>query len=320
MLYIGIDGGGTKTLCLVADAEGHILGKGDGGACNICTYPEEARRSVQQALQSALQGLQGTPHFAVIGCAGSFACSWPGGPEAVFEGIFPPQSYKVVSDQEIALIGATLGKPGCIVIAGTGSAAYGGNDRGERVRVGGWGYLLSDEGGAFWIALQALRAVLRAEDGRGPQTRLSQRLLEALGLSSPPEIEGYIYAVQPPVPRIAPLAPLVLATAEEGDSVAQTIAHQAGQELALLALSALRQLSLEHQPVPVCPIGGVFGQGSGLIYQCFREHLLKEAPQVKVVPPELPPAGGALLMAYQSAGVKVNLQKIGNIKTGLATR
>jgi N-acetylglucosamine kinase len=213
----------------------------------------------------------------------------------------------VTHDAAIALAGATSGEPGIIVIAGTGSMAFGRNASGETARVGGWGYIFGDEGGAFDIVRQALRAVLREHEGWGARTALTPALLEAAGASDAHEMLHLFYTPDWPRARVADLARTVSRIAEEGDPIALRLLHQAAQELALLSGSVRRQLWNEGDPNPVVVswTGGVFECSA--LRERFRMLIALEKDAV-CQSPRHGPAEGALLLAWQAVGLNIVLK------------
>jgi N-acetylglucosamine kinase-like BadF-type ATPase len=164
----------------------------------------------------------------------------------------------VTDDAAIALAGATASGQGIITIAGTGSIAFGRNAEGGAARAGGWGHIFGDEGGGFDIARQALRAVLRMEEGWGPATSLRVKLLEATGSQSANEILHGFYTDEWPRSRVATLARLVDTAATEGDALAVGILDSAAQELAILTGAVRSQLWKPGQAIDAAFIGGVF--------------------------------------------------------------
>ena len=210
----------------------------------------------------------------------------------------------VTTDAVTALAGATASGQGIIVIAGTGSIAFGRNAEGRSARAGGWGYIFGDEGSAFDIARQALRASLRMEEGWGPPTRLRELLLEATESHSANETLHRFYAPDWPRSRVAALAPVVDAAAAEGDSVARKILANAAQELALLAASVRGQVWKPEEAMEVAFVGGVFH--SRPVLERFRM-LVEMEGYIRCRPPLYGPAEGALREAYRCAGVKPEL-------------
>jgi N-acetylglucosamine kinase-like BadF-type ATPase len=215
----------------------------------------------------------------------------------------------VTHDAEIALAGALNGAAGVIVIAGTGSIAYGRNERGEAARAGGWGHIFGDEGGAFDMARHALRAMLREHEGWGPRTALTPALLEAATAADANELLHLWYTPEWPRSRIATLAPVVSRIAEEGDPVARGIVEGCARDLALLAASVRAQLWPEEESggasATMAPAvswaGGVFG--STVLLDRFRT--LIELGGGVCREPQHGPAIGALLTAWHTAELLV---------------
>src|SRR5215469_16244832 len=226
-----------------------------------------------------------------------------GGPEDkadLLRQVIQAEHMIVTHDARIALAGAMGGGAGTIVIAGTGSIAYGENERGESARAGGWGYVFGDEGGGFDIARQALRAILREHEGWGPRTALTPALLEAVGVSDANAALHRFYTPEWPRARVAGLARIVSHIAEEGDPVAAALVNGAAQNLASLAAAVRRQLWAEGAESRVAWVGGMFG--GAILLERFRS-LVEMNENARVSPPLHSPAVGALLLAWRSAGV-----------------
>ncbi|MGQ9633701.1 MAG: BadF/BadG/BcrA/BcrD ATPase family protein [Bryobacteraceae bacterium] len=291
-LLLGVDGGQSATVAAVADEKGQILGEGEAGPCNH-TRAKGGVRKFERALRGSIQAawrrarLQGAPQFAAA-CLG-----FSGGAADKRELVHPivrARKIYVTTDAEIALAGATGGEPGIVVIAGTGSIAYGRNRAGETARAGGWGYLFGDEGGAFDIVRQALRAVLLSEEGRGVQTRLTEALLETTGAATVDELLHLFYTADWPRDRIAALAPLVDRAAEQGDAAARRILSNAGASLAELALGLRRRLFAGRGHVLITYAGGVFESRS--VRRAFER-------RVPCEPARLTPVQGAVLISQR---------------------
>jgi N-acetylglucosamine kinase-like BadF-type ATPase len=187
------------------------------------------------------------------------------------------------------------------LIAGTGSIAYGRNAAGVTARTGGWGYLLGDEGSGYALVLAGLQAVVRAADGRGDATALTERLLGHLGLSQPQELVPAVYRSGRDRAALAALAPLILATAEEGDALAVRLMMRAADELAALVAAVVCKLGLAPQALPLALAGGVL-LGSAFYRQAVLRALASvglHADPVTLVPE---PAEGALHLAYAVTG------------------
>jgi len=301
-VFLGVDGGQSATIALIADDTGRVLGVGRGGPCNHVGGPQgrekfvtAIRDSVGEACRMA--GLDPSAARFRAACLG-----FSGGPEdkrVLLEQMLPADHLIVTTDALIALAGATGGEPGIIAIAGTGSIAFGRNADGRTARAGGWGYIFGDEGGAFDLVRQALRAALRYEEGWGPPTSLHNLLLEATGSSSANQLLHRFYTTEFSRPQIARFAVLVDRAANEGDAVAREILESAAAQLAALVAAVRGQFFAPGEAIRVAYIGGVFR--SDILRQRFCALVESEAGNA-CGPPMYPPAAGALLEAMRAVG------------------
>jgi N-acetylglucosamine kinase-like BadF-type ATPase len=300
-LFLGVDGGQSSTTALIGDEHGHIIGRGVGGPCNHATAAEgraKLERTVSASVASACQEANldaATVHFA----AACFGMS--GGPDdkqAILAALLNADRLIVTHDAAIALSGATATGQGIVTIAGTGSIAFARNAAGQTARAGGWGHIFGDDGGAFDIVRQALRAALRMEEGWGPPTVLRQALLDATASPSANHALHLFYTPDWPRSRVAALASLVDAAAAGGDAVALRVLENAAQELAMLAASVRLQLWQPGEPVDVAYIGGVFA--SQRLLERYRMLVELEAGN-RCAAPLRGPAEGALLEAIRAA-------------------
>ncbi|CAA6668081.1 unnamed protein product [Spirodela intermedia] len=211
----------------------------------------------------------------------------------------------VENDAVAALASGTMGKlHGCVLIAGTGSISYGSTEDGREARAAGAGPILGDWGSGYGIAAQALTAVMRAHDGRGPETRLTQDILCELGLGSPEELIGWTYA-DPSWARIAALVPVVVSSAEAGDPVADKILQNAVVELAASVRAVVQRLGLCGRDgkgsFPLVLVGGILEANRR--WDIGREvlnHVTKDFPGAHPIRPKVEPAVGAALLAWNS--------------------
>ena len=300
-LYLGIDGGQSSTTAMIGDETGRILGTGRAGPCNHAAAGEGRRKfftamteSLGQAALSA--GLTKAASFeaACLGLSGG-----PDDKEALAREMISAQRYLITHDAHIALAGATGGEPGIIVIAGTGSIVFGRNAAGVYARAGGWGYIFGDEGGAFDLVRQALRAILRNEEGWGPRTALRESLLEATGARDGNQLLHLFYTDEYPRDRVAGWARLIDQAALAGDAVAGDILASAAQALATLTAVVRRQLFQMGERIDVRYSGGVFASDS--LRERFRM-LVELEEGTSVSAPQMSAAEGALLEAYRLGG------------------
>ena len=230
---IGVDGGGTKTLALLADMDGHVLARGVSGPSNYNAVGFDAAcGALENAIKEARKDYPGDLAALWLGVAGA-------GREEDIESFqfwvkekFPGTAVKVVNDAEILLAVGSLTGPALALVCGAGSIVYGRTIKGELIRTGGWGYLFGDEGSGYSIGVAALRAVMQTYDGRGPSTLLTELVLGRRGLSSPPELVRSIYGAESPRLEAASLADLVEQAAGQGDEIAIAILDEAARELA----------------------------------------------------------------------------------------
>ena len=308
-LFLGVDGGQSGTTALIGDESGRILGEGEAGPCNHAGALE-GRGKLERAVAGSVGEACSRAGMDAATVEFEAACfGMSGGPDdkqEILSRILRARRLVVTTDAVTALAGAMAGGPGMIVIAGTGSIAFGRNLEGRTARAGGWGYIFGDEGGAFDIVRQALRASLRMEEGWGPPTALRGILLEATGSRDANQVLHRFYADEWPRSRVATLAAAVDRSAEENDSVALEIVNGAGQHLAMLAASVRGQLWKSGDAVEVAYIGGVFQ--SRILRERFRMLVELDAGN-RVVPPRYGPAEGALLEAYRGAGLAAVLSR-----------
>jgi N-acetylglucosamine kinase-like BadF-type ATPase len=300
-LYLGIDGGQSSTTALIANETGQILGRGRGGPCNHVAAAE-GRAKFLSAVGNCLTEASREANLEFASLRFEAAClGFSGGAEdkaAYTRELIRSRLYKITDDAEIALAGATAGEPGIIVIAGTGSIARGRNAQQKTARAGGWGYIFGDEGGAFDLARQALRAALRQEEGWGPSTLLHPLLLEKTGAQTANKLLHSFYGSFDRT-HIATLAPLVTQAAEQQDQAALAILENAAAKLAGFASGVHRQLFQPRKSIPVAHIGGVFE--SAILRSFFVRGVLKSTG-CPAGPPRLTPAEGALLLAFRLDG------------------
>jgi N-acetylglucosamine kinase-like BadF-type ATPase len=235
---------------------------------------------------------------------------------AVREAI-PAEELHIEHDQVPALASVTRGEPGIVVIAGTGTIAYGENGRGESASCSGWGYLIGDEGAGFWIAKQAIAAACRAYDGRGEPTRLVGKLTAAAGVEDLWQLHRLIYSGQMSRAQMAALAAVTPEAATEGDAAARRILRDAGRELGLSAGTVARKLGFGESRVMVGMVGGVF-RGSEAVKRAFRREVRRHAPGAVFVEPEVAPVIGAVLLALRLAGVDITPAVFANLRAASA--
>lgn len=303
-LYLGVDGGGTKTQIVLLDEEKLTVAEGLAGASNpLRVGIEAAVLNVAAAVNNACDAggkNRGDIVAATLGLAGVRREDLRQRVRESFNRNFGLKKVEVRTDAEIALYGATLGKAGLVVIAGTGSICAGQNDQGKRAAAGGWGPIAGDEGGGAGIARRALQAIAKASDGRGKPTKLSEAAIEYFRAGRLEDLSVAIYAPQIDNARIAGFARLVIEAARAGDEIAVEILREAAGELALAANTVIRELKLERKKFPIARVGGIFRGGNDLITRPFMEKVQTVAPKAFLIEPLLSPAAAAARMAFEN--------------------
>src|SRR5712691_2526130 len=299
---IGIDGGGTKTEAVIMDANHRVLGEGFAGPSNpLRVGIVKAAAAIREAIDKACQAAQVQRtdiQAAEVGLAGARREGLRSRMREALSNTGIAQ-IEVVSDADIALYGATDGEPGVVVIAGTGSVCCGINGRGKQVCAGGWGPIVGDEGGGSWIARQGLRAIARAADGRGPETRMTTAAIAYFHITTADDLSTAIYAPTVTNERIAGFAKHVIKAAKAQDQVAREILAQTGIELGLAAAAVIRNLKMERERFQVAYVGGVFNAAGVLVLGAMRGEVKQAAPRAYLAPPRFSPAVAAARMALE---------------------
>jgi glucosamine kinase len=309
--YLGIDGGGTKTRCVLGD-ELTVLATAMSGGSNIVRLGETQTR---EALHSAIRQVCATANISpaqiravCIGAAGADRPKIVAKIRAILAELIAEAArpkIEVVGDMAIALEAACGAGPGVIAIAGTGSIAYGRDATGHTARAGGWGFAVSDEGSGHWIGRRAVSAILSAHD-QGLETTLSAMVLQAWKLNTLDELVQQANSTPPPdFPR---LFPIVLRAADEDDSVARSLLTDAGAKLGSLAAIVVHRLAhnspaatltgsmLPVATLPVAMTGSVFRQSPD-VRRVFYNTLQTSVPGIDVRQDIVDPIEGALARA-----------------------
>lgn len=297
--FLGIDGGGSQTTCVVAD-ERHMLGSGTAGGSNPVRFDDEqVREALHTAIKQACAEAQIHPskiNYACLGVAGTAREDTRLRIQRIVHELIAG-NVSVVGDMVIAHESVFLGVPGAIVLAGTGSIAYGRNERGETARAGGWGSMISDEGSGYWIGRRAVSSVMQAVDG-GESTALVTPILHEWHIASREELGRLCNSL--PFPDFARLFPLVQQAADSGDRLAQQILYEAGEELAALVRVIVRRLWIGPRPIDIAISGGVF-QNSSQVRTAFEQLVLADRPQASIRQAEVAPVVGAIHIARNLA-------------------
>jgi N-acetylglucosamine kinase-like BadF-type ATPase len=299
--YLGIDGGGTKTRCLLAD-ETTVLARSMTGGCSVIRQGEEqAREALHTAIYRVCTTAKVSPDRIRAICLGVTGAARPeiaAKIRSIVAELIPGAALtkiEIVGDTLIALEAAFGAGAGVIAIAGTGSIAYGRNAAGSTARAGGWGFAISDEGSGLWIGRRAISAILRAHD-QGLQTALGAMIFQAWKIISIDELVQQANTTPPPdFPR---LFPAVLKAASDGDTVASDLLTEAGTKLAELVAIVIRRLALDptEDTPPVATTGSVFRQSPD-VRRVFYNTLQANFPGIDLRQDVADPVDGALARA-----------------------
>jgi N-acetylglucosamine kinase-like BadF-type ATPase len=291
---IGINAGGTRTVCLRADSTGRVVGEWRGAGANLQSEGDAGIERVLREGIGAVMDEATKPAAICVGMAGVDRADDFAAVRAVLTRIAPDSRLVIVNDALIALEAGAPGAAGSVLIAGTGSIAYGRDAAGRAARAGGWGYVLGDEGSGYWLGRQALRAVVRGSDGRGPRTALAPLVLAHYGLKSPTELVRQMSGHGARPAAVANLAPLVGLAADKGDEVALHLVSAAARELAAAVESVIRRLNLGHSPMLLT--GGVL-TGFDRLRDRVTMEIRARVPGVEPALLQAEPASGAVRLA-----------------------
>ena len=300
MHVLGIDAGGTKTVCVLADDHGNIIAESRGPGANLHASGELAVEKVLHEVMETAIGESAAPAAICIGIAGVDREDEARTVRAIMRRIGYKSRVQVVNDALIALVAGVGDEPGIVIVGGTGSIAYGRNVEYQAARAGGWGPILGDEGSAYWIGREALAASVRAVDGRGPATQLTDDVLEHFGVANASELPRVVYDSNLPRVNVATLGAIVQRASENGDAVAKRVLERASEELALAARSVATQLEMRGDAFLFVLAGGVFRAVPWLAAD-LPHRLIEVAPRCGVTVLETEPALGAVHLALSEA-------------------
>lgn len=306
MYVIGIDGGGTKTIGVIADEKGNVFAKETVGPTNLNSVGEEETKAQLKQLVTKLQQHHDVKITRVFAGLSSVHNQ---DRELMLKNyiasiIGQDTHVKVEHDAVIALYSGTLGKAGIVQISGTGSITFGANNKNERARVGGWGYLIGDEGSGYAFGREALSAVFRAHDGIAPSTQLTSLVLKTVNAESPQDLIPMIYQKRARE-FIASLSQVVTIAAEQGDKTAIQIMENQSKEMAKSIEVLFMKLFKKEENVPVSLTGGVFSRAD-LLVPFLKNYFRKNQLPVSLVTPEIPPVAGAIIGALKEGNIAID--------------
>lgn len=300
-ILIGIDGGGTKTEAAAANENGQIIATFEAGPSNVFKVDAAASAAaLENVIDGCLKSAKASRSEVVSICAGLAGVDRPTIQKQTTDVLFkivPIDRISVVGDATTALAGATEGKPGMVVISGTGSIAYGMNAKHQRARAGGWGHIVDDFGSGYDIVRNAFNEVFRAHDGLEPPTRLRQAFLNELKVDNVDDLLIVIHRNYTSASRIASLFPLVQSVADGGDIIANKLLERAGRDLSSTAEAVVRKLDLYNLSFICGTTGGVF-HSSRQVRDSFAWYVHRFAPRANVCFPKRTAVEGAVMLAH----------------------
>lgn len=307
MYVLGIDGGGTKTSGVVADEHGTVYMQANGGSSNPNTLSQENFEEVLFKLLNDLQQQNPEVFSKLEICFAGMSGVGESGRDAEFAGLLKrklPEGTEVIvrNDAYNALYSGTLGNPGIVQIAGTGSITFGINYEEKKARCGGWGYLFDDAGSGYYFGKEGLRSVFEYGDGRGPATAMTERILSHFGMADIPDLIGSIYGDEHPRSVIARLSPIVVEAAEAGDTVAKEIICRACEEMMKCIEACHRKLFAPDHPTVIVLSGGVFTNPDQFVW--YLNELCKQSlPNIVFRETRMAPVGGAVIGGLKALGI-----------------
>jgi N-acetylglucosamine kinase-like BadF-type ATPase len=307
---LGIDGGGTKTQAIILGTDGTFCGAGIAGPTNFDDIGvEAARENMRAAVEQARKDSNIRQPFAAafLGIAGVVSARDRAivHEMALSLDLAPAGQVGVDHDCRIALAGGLGGRPGVVLIAGTGSSCFGMNLAGDRWLVGGWGYLMGDDGSSYWLGVQALRATIASYDGRIGETIIARHVLQSLGITAIEDIMHRVYVEGLSRMQIAALAPIVTEAAQHGDEIAAALIAQSVNTLAEWIRVTIHKLGMNDSMPLVTLVGGLVRSGQ-IIDEALHGAIKRVCPPCITTPPEFPPILGSGVLALQSLGIDVH--------------
>lgn len=318
--YLGLDGGGSKTLAVVTDEQGRIMGRGLSGCGNHQVQVELARRSIQQASGEAMKQAGITRSqisYAMFGLAGADR-------EADFQVLRPmiadmefPQ-HGIVCDTEIGLRAGTRQADGVVLVCGSGTNCYGINKQGESLQVGGFGYMFGDFGGGGELAVEVFRTVIRAWEGRENSTLLTEAVLQTLDY---PSVERLFHDYLDRGARAPRHLTKLLFQVAEQDEAAREILQRQGRELGKAAAAVIGKLGMMQDRFDLVLVGSVLTRGDRrFITPQIEEMIMPLAPGCRLRRLTMEPVAGAVLLAMEKSGHPVEDGVYDRLNEGLSVK
>jgi len=315
-LVIGIDGGATYSHGVAATHDGRVLSVVHSASMNFTgSYQKEVRRRVSEILHDLELQLPFSNEFThyAVSAAGIFNEATTDQKEKLCGKIYPWKRTRLVGDSVAAFQGATLGRPGVLVICGTGTSIIACNEDGEFTHHGGWGPLLDDVGSAYWIAVKCIRAAIAEFEQSGPATSITDALC---GWYEVKNVQGLIPVIYHPEftrDKFAILASKLDREIGGADPVYQQICREAGEAVANLTIQTVEKSGLDTSPLPLFFSGGVL-LFNRAVMEAFEE-TIRGKFKAMLSQPRLPTVLGAAMLALRDAGVETSNTLVEQLET-----
>ena len=315
-LVIGIDGGATYSHGSAVTHDGRVLAVVHSASMNfVGSYQKEVRRRVSEILRDLELQLPFANEFThyAVSAAGIFNEATTDQKEKLCGKIYPWKRTRLVGDTVAAFEGATLGRPGVLVICGTGTSVTACNENGEFTQLGGWGPLLDDIGSAYWIAVKCIRAAIAEFEKNGPSTAITEALCEWYEIKNIQGLAPVIYHPEFTRDKFAILASRLDQAIGGRDPVYDQICKSAGTSVARLCVQAVEKSGLSQSPLPLFFSGGVL-QFNRVVMEAF-ENTIRAQFKVMLSQPRLPTVLGAAMLALRESGAEITDELVSQLET-----
>ncbi|MBA7509341.1 N-acetylmuramic acid/N-acetylglucosamine kinase [subsurface metagenome] len=305
---LGVDGGGSKTTVQIADTSGKVISQAVSGSSSYKSVGiNRAIGNLNTAVFDAVKKLKVTRDIYFISSCFGFAGNDAGEDSKTYRKIvfndklnsyLNPKGTIICNDTRIGLESGSESKNKIIIIAGAGSNCFGINEDGKQAGASGWDFILADEGSGYSVGLKALKAIVKAYDGRGEKTLLSKTILEELNLNEIPDLVKWAYGGLFPKDKISALAETVSNTAKMGDKVSIDILAEEAEEVVISVTTVANKLGFKDKAFDLVLVGGLF-KCEEYFKNILINRLRENFPKIKSMSLVGNPAGGAVKMAIE---------------------
>ncbi len=309
MKYIlGVDGGGTKTLIRIATVSGYKVAEVISGSTSHKSVGiKKAISNLNSGIFRAIKKIKSSEDIHFVSSCFGFAGNNTEEDKKIYtiivfndelKGYLDRRKTVICNDTVIGLEAGSNSKNKIIIIAGSGSNCLGVNDEGKQVKASGWDYLLSDEGSGYQTGLKALKAVMKAYDGRGEETLLSRTIPEKLNLKSVLDLNKWAYDEPFSKSRISELARTVCETAQMGDRVSIDILSEVAEEAVLAVTTVAGKLGFGSKDFDLGTVGSLF-KCKKYFRKPVTSKLKKKFSEISILPLVAKPVEGAVKIAIE---------------------